>query len=82
LLAPQQAAPDLDRVIGLNLGGQVGDDTSVDADLAGGDEFLDAAAGAETGGSEKSIKAHVGKKWGEGVTPRRVKRLPIIRSFE
>ena len=62
LLGAQQAAADFHGVVRADLGGEVGDDAAIDADLAGGDEFLDAAAGAEAGGGEKTIETHGRKK--------------------
>lgn len=61
LFGLEEAIPDFDGVIGADLGGEVGDDAPVDADLAGGDELFDTAAGAEAGGGEETVQAHVRK---------------------
>lgn len=53
-----------DRVIGTDMGSEVGGDVTIHAHLTGLDEFFDTATGAETGGGEKTIKAHDWRRFG------------------
>jgi hypothetical protein len=53
-----------DRVFGADMGSEVRGDVTIHAHLTGLDEFFDTATGAETGGGEKTIKAHGWRRFG------------------
>jgi hypothetical protein len=53
-----------DRVFGSDMGSEIGGDVAIHSHLTGLDEFFDTATGAETGGGEKTIKAHDWRRFG------------------
>jgi hypothetical protein len=46
------------------MGSEIGGDVAIHSHLTGLDEFFDTATGAETGGGEKTIKAHDWRRFG------------------